>query len=327
MKEKKKIKVLVDTLTKSNKAALIVVILAVIMSFLSPAFLTSYNIMNVLRQVAVTVIVGTGFCVIIACGDLDLSVGSVMALVGVVVAKLMVSGVAVPIAIIVGIIIGMCCSSLNAFIINTFNVPGFVVTMAVSNIFRGAVYLITGMSPIINLPASFNFIGQGKIAGIPVSVLIMLVLVCVGSFVIKRTKMGRHVLAAGGNREGSRVCGINVKKVRYEAYMIMGFCAAVAAIVLTARTASAQVGAGVNIELDAIAACVIGGTPLSGGSATVVGTVFGCLVVGVVNNGLNLLGVNSNWQYVVKGILLIIAIITDVLSTKFLVSKKKKESK
>lgn len=323
MKKETNYRFITNLLTKSNKAALIVIILAILMTFLSPAFLTSYNIMNVLRQVAVTVIVGTGFCVIIACGDLDLSVGSVMALVGVVVAKLMVAGIPVPLAIFAGLITGICCSSLNAFIINTFNVPGFVVTMAVSNIFRGAVYLITAMSPIIGLPDSFNFIGQGKIIGIPVSVLIMLVMVGVGSFVIKRTKVGRHVLAAGGNREAARVCGINVKKVRYQAYMIMGFCAAVAAIVLTARTASAQVGAGVNIELDAIAACVIGGTPLSGGSATVVGTVFGCLVVGVVNNGLNLLGVNSNWQFVVKGILLIIAIITDVLSTKLLTSKNK----
>lgn len=181
---------------------------------------------------------------------------------------------------------------------------------------------MTNMSPIIGLPASFNFIGQGRILGIPVSVIIMLVMVALGTFVLRRTKVGRHVLAAGGNREAARVCGIDVKKVRYQAYLIMGFCAAVAAVVLTARTASAQVGAGQNIELDAIAACVIGGTPLSGGAATVVGTVFGCLVVGVVNNGLNLLSVNSNWQFVVKGALLIIAIITDALSTNLLAKKQ-----
>ncbi|GKH45986.1 ABC transporter permease [Anaerotruncus massiliensis (ex Togo et al. 2019)] len=322
MKDNKWSRVLIDALTKSNKAALIVVLLSVVMAFLTPTFLSSYNLLNVLRQVAVTVIVGAGFCIIIACGDLDLSVGSVMALVGVVLAKLMVAGVPVPIAIAAGIATGMCCSSINAFFINTFNVPGFVVTMAVSNILRGVVYLMTNMSPIIGLPASFNFIGQGRILGIPVSVIIMLVMVALGTFVLRRTKVGRHVLAAGGNREAARVCGIDVKKVRYQAYLIMGFCAAVAAVVLTARTASAQVGAGQNIELDAIAACVIGGTPLSGGAATVVGTVFGCLVVGVVNNGLNLLSVNSNWQFVVKGALLIIAIITDALSTNLLAKKQ-----
>ena len=321
MKENKK--TIVNIISKSNNAALIVLILAIAMSFLSPAFLTSINLLNVLRQVAVTVIVGTGFCVIIACGDLDLSVGSVMALVGVLMAKLMVAGVPVPLAILAGLLLGICFSSVNAFIINTFNVPGFVVTMAVSNIYRGIVYLVTEMSPVINLPASFNYIGQGKFCGIPVSVFVMFFMVILGSFILKRTKIGRYVFAAGGNKEAARVCGINVKGVRYSAYIMMGFCAAAASVVLTARTASAQVGAGLNIELDAIAACVIGGTPLSGGSATVVGTVFGCLVVGILNNGLNLLAVNSNWQYVVKGVLLLIAIITDVMSSKLLLSRNK----
>lgn len=322
MKEKKK--TILNVISRSNNAALIVLILVIVMSFLSPAFLTSINLLNVLRQVAVTVIVGTGFCVIIACGDLDLSVGSVMALVGVLMAKLMVAGLPVPLAIFVGLLLGVCFSSVNAFIINTFNVPGFVVTMAVSNIYRGIVYLVTEMSPIINLPDSFNYIGQGRFIGIPVSVFVMLFMVILGTFILKRTKIGRYVFAAGGNKEAARVCGINVKGVRYSAYIIMGFCAAVASVVLTARTASAQVGAGLNIELDAIAACVIGGTPLSGGSATVVGTVFGCLVVGILNNGLNLLGVNSNWQYVVKGVLLLVAIITDVMSSKYIFSKRRK---
>ena len=208
MKDNKWSRVLIDALTKSNKAALIVVLLSVVMAFLTPTFLSSYNLLNVLRQVAVTVIVGAGFCIIIACGDLDLSVGSVMALVGVVLAKLMVAGVPVPIAIAAGIATGMCCSSINAFFINTFNVPGFVVTMAVSNILRGVVYLMTNMSPIIGLPASFNFIGQGRILGIPVSVIIMLVMglragVLIGSsliFSIGGTLLIMSFLGVGLNR-------------------------------------------------------------------------------------------------------------------------------
>ena len=180
------------------------------------------------------------------------------------------------------------------------------------------------MVPVSNLPQQFVNIGQGYTFGIPNQVYIMFFMVILMAFILNKTKFGRYALAMGGNREATRLSGINTKLIRWGVYAVMGVYVAVAAVMLTARSASAQVSAGQNTEMDAIAAVVVGGTPMSGGSANVVGTLFGCLIVGVINNGLNLMGVDANWQLIAKGLMILFAIVLDVVSGKIATRMSKK---
>ncbi len=240
-----------------------------------------------------------------------------MGLCGMVLAKMIKEGnVPIPIAILITLLLGTVCGALNAATITIFRVVPFVATMATQSIFKGANYLISNLVPVAGLPDNLVFIGQGYFLGIPVPVYIMIVVIILVWIMMNRTKFGRYVLAMGGNAEAARVSGINVDKMRYGVYMVGGFCTGIASIVMTARTASAQVSAGVGMEMDAIAAVVIGGTAMSGGNANVWGTMFGCLIVGIVNNGLNLLGVDSNWQVIAKGVLIFFAVIIDTLTAR-----------
>lgn len=307
-----------------NKALFIVILLAVIMGFLSPVFFTVNNIMNVLRQVCVATIVACGFSMILGLGDIDLSVGSTMGLTGIVMAMLMVRGVPVVLAILAGVVLGVLIGVVNAFFITRFGLVAFIVTMATQQVIRGSCYLITGMLPITNLPESFVVIGQGYVGAIPIPVFIMILMVAVSWILINRTKFGRYLLAMGGNPQAALVSGINIVKVRYQAFMLSGAIASIAGLMLTSRAASAQPSAGLNMEMDAIAASVIGGTAMNGGKVNMIGAFFGALLVGVVNNGLNLMGVDSNWQTVSKGILIIIAVVLDVSTTWILEGRKKK---
>lgn len=307
-----------------NKALFIVILLAVIMGFLSPVFFTVNNIMNVLRQVCVATIVACGFSMILGLGDIDLSVGSTMGLTGIVMAMLMVRGVPVVLAILAGVVLGVLIGVVNAFFITRFGLVAFIVTMATQQVIRGSCYLITGMLPITNLPESFVVIGQGYVGAIPIPVFIMILMVAVSWILINRTKFGRYLLAMGGNPQAALVSGINIVKIRYQAFMLSGAIASIAGLMLTSRAASAQPSAGLNMEMDAIAASVIGGTAMNGGKVNMIGAFFGALLVGVVNNGLNLMGVDSNWQTVSKGILIIIAVVLDVSTTWILEGRKKK---
>lgn len=299
-----------------NKAAIILLLLSVTMALISPVFLTSNNVMNVIRQVAYSAILATGYTLVLSAGQFDLSIGTMVGLVGVVIGKLLVNNVPVPLAIAGGIVAGMAFSALNAFIITAFNLPAFIVTLATMSVYKGGTYIVTKMVPISNLPSQFVSIGQGYVGFIPVPILIMAFMVSVMFIILTRTAFGRHALAMGGNSEAARVSGINISLVRLGVYMTMGVYVAVASTVLTARSASSQISAGLNTELDAIAAVVIGGTPLSGGHANVFGSLFGCLIVGVVNNGLNLLGVDSNFQIIAKGLLILFAIVLDTATSR-----------
>lgn len=309
----------------NNKALLILLLLGVVMSLLSDVFFTPGNLLNVIRQVAYSVTLASGFTLVLSSGNMDLSIGCMVGLVGVVLGKLLVSGVPVILAIMIAVICGAIFGSINALVINAFNLPPFIVTLATMSSFKGATYLSTKMVPISNLPDGFVAIGQGYTLGIPNQVYIMIGMVLLMAFILNKTKFGRYALAMGGNAEATRLAGINTKLVRLGVYATMGVYVAIAATMLTARSASAQVSAGLNTEMDAIAAVVMGGTPMSGGSANVIGTLFGCLIVGVINNGLNLLGVDANWQLVAKGLMILFAIILDVASTNLAnkMSKKK----
>lgn len=304
-------------LLMGNKAFLIVLGMCIIMSIASPVFLRTSNLLNITRQVCVSTLLSIGFTVVLSSGHMDLSVGTLMGLCGMVLAKMIKEGgVPVPLAIVITLLLGTVCGALNAAMITIFRVVPFVATMATQSIFKGANYLISNLVPVAGLPSSLVFIGQGYFLGIPVPVYIMIVVIILVWIMMNRTKFGRYVLAMGGNAEAARVSGINVDKMRYGVYMVGGFCTGIASVVMTARTASAQVSAGTGMEMDAIAAVVIGGTAMSGGNANVWGTLFGCLIVGIVNNGLNLLGVDSNWQVIAKGVLILFAVIIDTLTAR-----------
>lgn len=308
-----------------NKALAILVVFMISVACISPIFLTPSNLLNLIRQIAYSAILGAGYTMILSSGHIDLSIGCEVGLVGVIMGKALVADLPIPVAILIGLVSAVLLSSLNAVLINLLDLPPFIITLATMNVFKGACYIYTKMVPVSNLPAAFNAIGQDYTFGIPNQVYIMVFMMLVIAFILYKTKFGRYSLAIGGNAEAARLSGINVKMMRIGIYALMGLYVGVAAMTLTARSASAQVSAGQNTEMDAIAAVVMGGTPMSGGSANVVGTFFGCLIVGVINNGLNLLGVDSNWQLVAKGLMILFAISLDVISTNVTRNMSKKK--
>lgn len=320
----KKTNIILNSFLVGNKAIAIVVLLSIVLSVISPHFFTSRNLMNVLRQVCVSTITAVGFCMILGSNHIDLSLGSTVAMTGVIMGMLMKAGCPIPVAILLGLTVGAGIGAVNATIITIFKLPPFIVTLAMQQVLRGATYLITGMLPVTDLPDAFVWLGQGYVMGIPVPVYIMLIMVAIVWIIINRTQFGRYLLAIGGNEDAAYVSGINVNRVRMWVFMANSMCAVVAAVVLTARSASAQPSAGLTMEMDAIAASVIGGTSMNGGSVNVVGAFLGALVVGIVNNGLNLLGIDSNWQTVSKGLLILFAVILDQVSRMMYEAKQNK---
>lgn len=315
-------------LFNNYKCILIYLIIFIVLTCISDVFFTSKNIMNVVRQVAVSAILGVGFTFIVASGSIDLSVGTMISMIGILTALMSkIQGMPMIAVLAAGILIGVAAGLFNAAIINIFKLPAFIVTLANMSIYKGIAYLISNTTPISKLPSWYVAIGQGYVGPIPNPVIIMIVVMIIGTVIITKTRFGRNVLAMGGNAEAARVCGISTKRVTYGVFALIGACAAITAIVLTGRSASAQTSAGVGMELDSIAAVVIGGTPLSGGHGNIVGTVIGCLIVGTINNGLNLLNVDSNWQLIAKGILILSAIIIDAQSSRISQKFMKREKK
>lgn len=305
-------------LLMDNKAIVVLAVLVVVMGLLTPNFFSTRNLTNVIRQVCVSCIIGIGFTLVMGSGQIDLSVGNLMGMLGMAMALMSVRGVPMWLVLVLGVLLGAACGAFNAAVISLFQLPAFIVTLATGLMFKGTTQLLNNSKAVSGIPDSFVAIGQGYLGPIPVPVIIMLAVMVLMLVLVNRTKFGRHCIAVGGNERAARVCGVNVRKVRYLVYMITGVCVAIAAMIMTGRSASAQPTAGSGMEMDAIAAVVIGGTPMSGGKANVLGTVVGCLIVGTISNGLNLLNVNSNWQQVAKGIIIIIAIILDTQGTRIL---------
>ena len=249
-------------------------------------------------------------------GQFDLSIGTMLGLVGVVMARI---SLIMPlwIALLAGCVLGLICGFFNGFVSHFFKLNPFIVTLATQQAFKGAAYLVSANRPVTGLGPDFIFIGQGYIGPIPFPIIFMLVCIVVISIVMYRTKFGREVVAVGGNEEAARVSGINPMMVKIKVCSLMGLFVALSSIIMTGRVASAQPSAGAYMEGDAITATVMGGTALAGGKPNVVGTMFGCLIVGVIQNGMNLMGIDSNWQLVVKGLLVLMAIIIDVSTEGF----------
>ena len=302
-----------------NKAAVLLLILCVVLSFVSPYFLTAKNLINVVRQASVLAIMGIGFTLLLSSGSMDLSVGDLMAMTGVVIAILDAKlGLPPGLCMLAGVVVSVAGLCMNTFLVQTFKLPGFILTLATGMVYQGILWLISGGQSISGISDTLKFVGQGEILRIPVQIYLLAAILIFMTVLLRRTEFGRHSLAMGGNLDSARVCGINITRNKYIIAVIMGACTAVAAMVTTGRAASAQLTAGSGTAMDTIAAVVIGGTPMEGGIANVPGTLVGCLLIQVISNGLNLLDVNSNWHKVAKGVIIIVAIILDVQGTKIL---------
>ncbi len=300
-----------------NRSLLLVLIFSILLSLSTSTFLTGNNLMSLARQISANCIIGVGYTLLLASDSVDLSAGYMMCMIGIISGLLsQVEGMPFPVILLVCIVVGAVCGSWNAFIANKFKLPPFLVTLAMQQIFKGTLMLLSNGSPIGNLNEGIIFMGQGYLGPIPFPVILMVCFIAVGAVIFSRTQFGRDVIAIGGNPEAARVSGISVAKTRILVSALLGVTIAVTALVSCGRVASAQTTLGGDTVMDIIAAVVIGGTPMGGGSGTVVGTLFGCLVIGLISNGLNLLRVSSFWQMVSKGVIILVAVILDVYSEK-----------
>lgn len=290
----------------------IVLGLGVILSFVSPNFLTVTNLLNVLRQIAVNGILAIGMTIVCLTGGIDLSVGSIVAFSGIIAAGLL-RDKDYPIILIalIAVVLGALLGLYNGYFVAYWNAAPFVVTLSMMTIARGMTYVYSDGRPISNLPTEFLTIGKGSIAGIPIPTLILIVVFILANIMLTKLKFGRYVYAVGGNENAAMVSGINVKRIKMMVYVLSGVACGIAAIILTSRVSAGLPQAGESYELDAIAATVIGGTSLSGGRGRLWGTIVGAILLGIVNNGLDLLNVSSFYQQIVKGLIILGAILID----------------
>ncbi len=295
-------------------------LLAFILSLSNEYFLTPGNISNVLLQTSINGVLAIGMTFVILTRGIDLSVGSVVALAGIISASFAttsatagIAGGPYPfyVALAIGILVGLACGALVGLIVSRFAVPAFVATLGMLSAARGATLIYGGGKPVPALTPEFRWIGTGNILGIPMPVILLAIVFAVSWWVLTRTRYGRYIYAVGGNPHAAKTSGINVTRMKFSVYMISGSLSGLAGMMLSARTGSALPQAGIAYELDAIAAVVIGGTSLSGGVGRVTGTLIGALIIGVMNNGLDLMGIQSYYQQVLKGALIVGAVMLD----------------
>lgn len=289
------------------------ILIILIISILEPRFLATSNLLNVLRQVSMNALIAFGMTFVILTGGIDLSVGSILALTGAVTAGMMASGMDPILAMLIGLLLGAVLGAINGIIIAKGKVAPFIATLATMTIYRGLTLVYTEGRPISGLGdnMAFQMLGKGYFLGIPIPVVTMLISFAILYFILKKTTFGRRVFAVGGNEEASILSGINADRIKIYVYALVGLLAGLASLILTSRLNSAQPTAGEMFELDAIAAVVLGGTSLTGGRGWIVGTLIGALIIGVLNNGLNLIGVSSFFQQVVKGAVILLAVLLD----------------
>lgn len=293
------------------RSVIILAIMIVAAAILSPSFFSVSNLFNVIRQIAVAGIVAAGMTFVILTGGIDLSVGSIVGLSGVIGAGVLAQTGSPVFAILAALGIGTLCGAVNGLFIAKFEIPPFIATLGMMTLLRGCVLIYTKGSPISIKSDAYKFIGKGDFFGVPLPIFILFVIFVVANFILNYTTFGRSIYALGGNREASRLSGIPTMRTEWFAYIINGFLAAVAAVVLTARLGSAQSTSGEGIEMDAIAAVILGGTSLSGGVGFVLPTVVGAMIMGIIDNILTLLNVNPHATNIVKGVVILIAVLVD----------------
>ena len=287
--------------------------LCVVLWILTPHFLTVSNLLNIAQQTSINAIIAVGLTFVIISGGIDLSVGSLVAFTGVVLASLLQRGLPFPVAMLGGLATGLACGLVNGLLITFGRLPPFIATLGMMSVARGGALLYTDGRPISGFDGGFRWLATGEVLFVPVPVVVMGVVYAVAHFALRRTPFGRYVFAIGGNEEAALLSGVPVRFHKTMVYGVCGLLSALAACVLTARLNSAQPIAGINYELDAIAATVIGGTSLLGGQGSVIGTLIGALIMGVLRNGLNLVGVSSFTQQLVIGAVIILAVLMDML--------------
>jgi ribose transport system permease protein len=299
---------------KRNMGLLIgLLIICVFISIMSPIFLSQRNIMNVLRQISSNMYLATSMTIILISGGIDLSVGSGISIIGVIAATLLVSGVSVILVVLICLLAGALIGAVNGTIISTTNLPPFIVTFSMMSILRGISYVSTGAATIRIDNKNFIAIGTGYLGPIPLPVVYMLGILFGVFLLLNKSALGRHIYAIGGNEKAAIYSGIRVKQIRLFAYIFSGIMAAVAGITLAARSYSGNPVFGTGAEMDAIAATVLGGVSMLGGSGYIGGTFIGALIIGILNNGLNLIGVDSFYQSILKGIVILVAVYVDYL--------------
>ena len=280
---------------------------------LTPHFLTVSNLLNIAQQTSVNAIVAVGMTFVILSGGIDLSVGSIVAVSGVVLGTLLHDGQPLPMAIAASIATGVACGVVNGALVSWGRLPPFIVTLGMMSVARGAALVFTEGRPVSGFDGGLRSLATGSIGFVPAPVVVMILVYLVAHLVLTRTTFGRYVYAIGGNEEATRLSGVNVRAHKTAVYGVSGLMSAVAAVILTARLNSAQPIAGMMYELDAIAATVIGGTSLMGGEGSLGGTLVGALIMGVLRNGLNLLGVSSFLQQIVIGAVIVGAVLVDTV--------------
>ncbi|HEY7925072.1 MAG TPA: ribose ABC transporter permease [Vicinamibacteria bacterium] len=288
-------------------------LLSILLSILSPNFLSVSNLRNVLEQTAINAVVAVGMTYVIVSGGIDLSVGSIVAFSGVLLASALAAGAPAPAAIAAGLAAGALCGLANGLLVTRGRLPPFIATLGMMSVARGAALVFTEGRPISGFDTGFRSLATGRVLGLPTPVLVVALVYAAAHLLLTRTRFGRYVYAIGGNEEATRLSGVAVRFHKTMVYVLCGTTSALAAVLLTSRLNSAQPIAGMMYELDAIAATVIGGTSLLGGSGSLGGTLVGALIMGVLRNGLNLLGVSSYLQQIVIGAVIIVAVLVDSL--------------
>lgn len=296
---------------------IVFLLISAIISIISPQFLTLSNWTIIFTQVSINALLAFGVTFVIITGGIDLSLGSVVAVAGVFTASMAhPNDFPLIIPIVCGLLVGLIIGAFNGFVVTKTKIAPFIVTLGTMTIARGLALIYSKGRPISNLSDSFEFIGGGVVFGVPFPIIILVVVFIICNILLKKTILGRYIFAIGGNEQAARASGININKIKMTVYMISGLLAGLAGILLTARVTTGQPNTGAGFELDAIAAAVIGGTSTKGGIGSIGGTLIGALLIGVINNGLDLMNVTSYYQQVVMGSIIIGAVVLDSWNTQ-----------
>ncbi|MGK9219977.1 MULTISPECIES: ABC transporter permease [unclassified Microbacterium] len=294
---------------------LVLVVLVIAFSVMAPSFLDPSNLFNIARQIATLGICAVGFAFVLITGGIDLSVGYQISLYVVVCGMLMAeSGLPWYLAVLVVLVLGTCIGVLNGLIITLTGVAPLIVTLSMMTVLNGVSYLLSRGLPIFGFPADFAILGQGAVLGVPVSLIVLIAVWAVGIFILNKTYVGRYFYAIGNNPEAARLSGVNTKATLILVYALCGFFTAIGAVLLLSRLSSAQSATGAGFEFSVLTACVLGGVSVMGGRGSLFGAFVGVLIVGVLDNGLVLLNVSEYIQLVIKGVILLAAVIYDAMS-------------
>jgi ribose transport system permease protein len=315
-RQRVRVKTLGDIAGRESGGLIVLLVAVGALTLASPEFLTGNNLANLARQVAIFGILAIGQLVVILTGGIDLSVGSILGLAGAVTAQLLVSGVPIVPAILIGVVVGGVLGIANGVLVTRFKLPPFIATLGMLGIARGIVLVITDANTIQGLPDGFQTVANGTVLGIPNLLIVFAIITAIAWFVLNRTVFGRYVYAVGSNPEAARLAGVPVAMVTTAVYVISGVLAAVGGVLLTSRLGAGVPTAGTGFELQAIAACVIGGASLSGARGSAIGAACGALIIGVLNNGGNLLAINAFYLQIAIGALVLVAVGFDQMNTR-----------